>query len=115
MTGVCSLFLIQRGDGEGGGRWGLLRVMCELHSLGCLPVAHSVTDLGLVWVTKMKRLCSSLDLLPGLLETQVIHSGVFCKLFAASVTRTALLDMEFAQEFSSGPDSVPLTRAIRTM
>lgn len=62
-----------------GGRWGLLRVMCELHSLGCLPVAHSVTDLGLVLVTKMKRLCSSLDLLPGLLETQVIHSGVFCK------------------------------------
>lgn len=99
----------------GESRWGLLRVMCELHLLGCLPVAHSVTDLGLVLVTKMKRLCSSLDLLPGLLETHVIHSRVFCKLFAATVVYTALLDMEFAQQFSSSPDSFPLTRALRTI
>lgn len=98
----------------GESRWGLLTVMCELHSLGCLSVGHSVKDLGLVLVTKMKSLCPSLDLLPGLLETQVIHSGVFCKLFAATVAYMALLDREFAQQFSS-PDSVPLTRAIRTM
>lgn len=98
----------------GESRWGLLTFICELHSLGCLPVAHSVKDLGLVLVTKMKRLCPSLDLLPGLLKTRVIPSGVFCKLFAATVACTALLDMEFAQQFSS-PDLVLLTRAVRTM
>lgn len=96
MAGECSLFLIQRGDGTGENTWGLLMFMSELHSVGCIPVAHLVKDLGLGLVTKMKRLCSSLDLMPGLLETRVTHTGVFCTLFAVCVACMTLLDMEFS-------------------